>query len=100
VYAVSISSYNPRKFFREDVVDEEIGIVVSMFMFNHPCNVKFAGVPGVGKVPMPPVTQRPSSVLMGEIFQIEAGKIREIEGVSVALPFGAKTGWETAAGKN
>lgn len=82
------------------VVDEKIGIVVGMFMFNHPGNVKFADVPGVGKVPMPPVTQRPSSVLMGEFFKIEAGKIREIEGVSVALPFGAKTGWETAAGKN
>lgn len=75
------------------VVDEKMGIVVGMFMFNHPGNVKFADVPGVGKVPMPPVTQRPSSVLMGEFFKLESGKIMQIEGVSVALPYGAKTGW-------
>ncbi|MGB9070288.1 MAG: hypothetical protein WCC21_17095 [Candidatus Acidiferrales bacterium] len=92
-----IHSIDPRHIV---VVDEKIGIVVGMFMFNHPGRVKFADVPGVGKVPMPPVTQRPSSVLMGEFFKIEAGKIREIEGVSIALPFGAKTGWDTAAGKN
>jgi hypothetical protein len=80
------------------VVDEKIGIVVGMFMFNHPGNVKFAEVPGVGQVPMPPVTQRPSSVLMGEFFKIETGRIREVEGVSIALPYGASTGWETSAG--
>jgi hypothetical protein len=92
-----IHSIDPRHIV---VIDEKIGIVLGMFMFNHPGNVKFAEVPGVGQVPMPPVTQRPSSVLMGEFFKIEAGKIREIEGVSIALPFGAKTGWETAAANN
>lgn len=92
-----IHSIDPRHIV---VVDEKIGIVVGMFMFNHPGNVKWADVPGVGKVPMPPVTQRPSSVLMGEFFKLEGGKIRQIEGLSIALPFGAKTGWETAKLKN
>jgi len=92
-----IHSIDPRRIV---VVDQKIGIVVGMFMFNHPGNVKFADVPGVGKVPMPPVTQRPSSVLMGEFFKLEGGKIRQIEGISVALPYGAKTGWETSARKN
>jgi hypothetical protein len=92
-----IHSIDPRRIV---VVDEKMGIVLGMFMFNHPGNVKFADVPGVGKIPMPPVTQRPSSVLMGEFFKIESGRIREIEGVSLALPFGARTGWETATGKN
>ena len=77
------------------VIDEKIGIVVGTFMFNHPGNVKWADVPGVGQVPMPPVTQRPSSVLMGEFFKLEVGKIRQIEGISVALPYGSRTGWET-----
>ena len=92
-----IHSIDPRRIV---VVDQRIGIVVGMFMFNHPGNVKFADVPGVGKVPMPPVTQRPSSVLMGEFFKLEGGKIRQIEGISVALPYGAKTGWETSGRKN
>jgi hypothetical protein len=78
------------------VIDERIGIVVGTFMFNHPGNVKWADVPGVGQVPMPPVTQRPSSVLMGEFFKLEGGKIRQIEGISVALPYGSRTGWATS----
>lgn len=88
-----IHSIDPRRIV---VIDERLGIIAGMFMFNHPGNVKFADVPGVGKVPMPPVTQRPSSVLMGEFFKLEGGKIRQIEGVSIALPYRAKTGWETS----
>jgi hypothetical protein len=88
-----IQSIDPRHIV---VIDEEMGIVVGTFMFNHPGNVKWADVPGVGQVPMPPVTQRPSSVLMGEFFKLEGGKIRQIEGISVALPYGSRTGWETS----
>jgi hypothetical protein len=85
-----IHSIDPRRIV---VVDQKIGIVVGMFMFNHPGTVKFADVPGVGRVPMPPVTQRPSSVLMAEFFKLEGGKIRQIEGISAAFPYGMKTGW-------
>jgi hypothetical protein len=92
-----IHSIDPRHIV---VIDEKMGIVVGTFMFNHPGKVESADVPGVGKVPMPPVVRRPSSVLMGEFFKIEAGKIRQIEGVSIALPYGAKTGWEITAARN
>jgi hypothetical protein len=85
-----IQSIDPQRYL---VVDEKMGIVFGVFMFNHPGNIKFAEVAGVGKVPMPPVTQRPSSVEMGEFFKIEKGKIREVEGTSIALPYGASTGW-------
>jgi hypothetical protein len=33
---------------------------------------------------------------MAEFFKLEGGKIRQIEGISIALPFGAKAGWENA----
>ena len=89
-----IHSIDPR---RMVVLDEKMGIAVGMFMFNHPGKVLFADVPGVGKVPMPPVITHPSSVQMGEFFKIEGGKIHQIEGVSISLPYGAKTGWETAS---
>ena len=88
-----IHSIAPRRML---VLDEKMGIAVGMFMFNHPGNVLFADVPNVGRVPMPAVVKRPSSVLMGEFFKIESGRIRRIEGVSISLPYGAKTGWETA----
>jgi hypothetical protein len=86
-----IHSIQPRRYL---VVDEKMGIVFGVFMFNHPGKVTFAEVKGVGKVPMPPVVRRPSSVEMGEFFKIESGKIRQIEGISVALPYGSLTGWE------
>jgi len=89
-----IHSIHPRRYL---VVDEKMGIVFGVFMFNHPGKVKWADVKGIGKVPMPPVTQRPSSVEMGEFFKIESGKIRQIEGISVALPYGSQTGWDTSA---
>jgi hypothetical protein len=89
-----IKSIDPQRYL---VIDEKMGIVFGVFVFNHPGNVKWAEVKGVGKVPMPPVTQRPSSVEMGEFFKIEGGKIRQIEGISVALPYGASTGWDARA---
>jgi hypothetical protein len=88
-----IRSIDPRRFL---VVDEKMGIVLGLLMFNHPGNVSWADVPGVGRVPMPPITQRPSSVEAGEFFKIEGGKIRQIEGVTIALPYGSHAGWETS----
>jgi hypothetical protein len=87
-----IRSIDPQRYL---VIDQRMGIVFGVFMFNHPGTVRWAEVNGVGRVPMPPVTQRPSSVEMGEFFKIEGGKIRQIEGISVALPYGAGTGWGT-----
>ena len=86
-----IHSIDPRRF---AVIDEKIGFVLVMTMYNHWGDVPFADVPGVGKIEMPAVTRRPSSLAAGEFFKIEGGKIREVEGVTVALPYGAKTGWE------
>jgi hypothetical protein len=89
-----IKSIHPQRYL---VIDEKMGIAFGVFMFNHPGNVKSVDVRGVGNVPMPPITQRPSSVEMGEFFKVEGGKIRQIEGISVALPYGAGTGWDTPA---
>ncbi len=88
-----IRSIEPRRFV---VVDEKMGIMLGMLMFNHPGTVESAEVPGVGKVPMPAIARRPSSVEAGEFFKIEGGKIRQIEGVTIALPYGSRTGWETS----
>jgi hypothetical protein len=92
-----IKSIEPRRFV---VVDEKMGIVLGMLMFNHPGKVESAEVPGVGKVPMPAVARRPSSVEAGEFFKIEGEKIRQIEGVTIALPYGSRTGWETSEREN
>jgi hypothetical protein len=85
-----IKSVNPRRFM---VVDEKMGIVFGFFMFNHPGTVLEADVPGVGKVPMPASAKRPFSVEVAEFFKIQNGKIRQIEGVQLALPYKQPTGW-------
>jgi hypothetical protein len=86
-----IKSIQPRRYL---VVDEKMGIVFGLFMFNHPGTVKEADVPGVGKIPMPPSALRPFSVEVGEFFKIQNGKIRQIEGVMLTLPYKSSTGWD------
>jgi hypothetical protein len=85
-----IKSVDPR---RALIVDEKMGIVFGFFMFNHPGTVKFADVPGVGQIPMPPSAMRPFSVEVAEFFKIDANKIRQVEGVQLALPYRQPTGW-------
>jgi len=81
------------------VVDEKMGIVVGLWMFNHPGRMTSVDVKGVGTIPEPSAVTHPSSVLMAEFFKIEAGKIRQIEGISIALPYGAGTGWDNPAAR-
>ncbi len=85
-----IKSVDPRRFM---IVDEKMGIVFGFFMFNHPGTVKEADVPGIGKIPMPSSALRPFSVEVAEFFKIQNGKIRQIEGVQLALPYRQPTGW-------
>jgi hypothetical protein len=85
-----IQSVNPRRFM---IVDEKMGIIFGFFMFNHPGTVLEADVPGVGKIPMPPSAKRPFSVEVAEFFKIENDKIRQVEGVQLALPYKQPTGW-------
>jgi hypothetical protein len=85
-----IQSVNPRRFL---IVDEKMGIVFGFFMFNHPGTVLSADVPGIGKIDMPPSAKRPFSVELAEFFKIENGKIRQVEGVQLALPYKSPMGW-------
>lgn len=85
-----IKSVDPRRF---TIVDEKMGIVFGFFMFNHPGTVLTADVPGIGKIDMPPSAKRPFSVEVAEFFKIQSGKIRQVEGVQLALPYKQPTGW-------
>lgn len=85
-----IKSVDPRRFM---IVDQKMGIVFGFFMFNHPGTVLTADVPGIGKIDMPPSAKRPFSVEVAEFFKIVNGKIRQVEGVQLALPYKQPTGW-------
>ncbi|HXA77436.1 MAG TPA: hypothetical protein VNV41_09905 [Candidatus Acidoferrales bacterium] len=86
-----IKAVDPRRFM---IVDEKMGIVFGFFMFNHPGTVLEADVPGIGKIPMPPSAKRPFNVEVAEFFKIRSGKILQVEGVQLALPYKTPTGWD------
>ena len=78
----------PRRYL---VVDRERGLVFGFFMFNHPGNILWVNVPGEGKHDMPASAKRPFSVDVAEGFAIRNGKIRKVEALMTALPYGAKS---------
>jgi hypothetical protein len=70
------------------VVDEKQGLVLDLAFFDNEGDVKSVAVAGVGNVAVPVEYRRAFSFISPQLFKIEAGKIREIEGVSWAVPFG------------
>ncbi len=80
---------------RIDVVDEQKGLVFTFVMFNHrggTGSIPIRGVPGVASLPLGGGS---STMQMGEMFKIRGGQIHEVEAVGFALPYGARSGWET-----
>lgn len=80
---------------RIDVIDEQKGLVVTFVVFNHrggSGDLPIKGVPGVTTLPLGGAS---STMQMCEIFKIRSGKIHEVEAIGFALPYGAKSGWES-----
>ena len=76
------------------VVDEEQGLVLNVAMFDNRGNVKTVAVNGVGNIAVPRQFLRPMSFIELQLFKIEIGKIREIEGLSWAVPYGMRSVWD------
>ncbi len=88
-----IKSIDPRRYV---VVDEERGLVLGIFRFNHPGNILSAEVPGRGKVDMRnnPWAKNPTSAAIAELFKIKDGKIQAVMAVIVKVPYRMPSGWE------
>ena len=78
---------------RYPVVDEELGLVWCMVMFDIPGKVKTAELPGYGVVELPARTQYPRSMLVAELFKIRKGQIHYIEALLTSVPLGTRPGW-------
>jgi hypothetical protein len=76
------------------VVDVEQGLVLNLAFLDNEGNVKSVSVPGVGDVKVPAEFLRPITFIQPQLFKIEGGKIREIEGTSWPMPYGIRSGWE------
>lgn len=83
-----ISRIFPRRFL---VIDQDRQVVFGFFMFNHRGDVLWVNTPGQGKHDMVAAAKRPFSVDVGEAFRIKDGKIRKVEALMTALPYGAKS---------
>ena len=78
---------------RYPVIDEEHGLIMGVVAFDHPATMKSVQVKGKGEIALPAFTQRPSTALIAELFQVRGGKITGIEAVLDFFPYGMKTGW-------
>ena len=79
---------------RQLVVDEKQGLVLDLALFDNEGNIKSVSVPGVGTVTVPSEFLRPITFMAPQLFKLEGGKIRQIEGLSWPVPFGMRSGWE------
>jgi hypothetical protein len=75
------------------VVDEKQGLVLDLAFFDNEGDVKSVAVAGVGNVAVPVEYRRAFTFMAPQLFKIEDGKIREIEGLSWAVPFGMRPAW-------
>ncbi len=80
---------------RYPVVDEELGLVWCLVMFDVPGTVKTAELPGYGVVELPARTQYPRSMLVAELFKIRNGLIHYIEALLTSIPLGTESGWSS-----
>jgi hypothetical protein len=79
---------------RFPVVDEERGLVFSMVFFDHAGNVDAYTQPDGTVVPIKsPLFRRPMTLMIGELFRIQGGKIRQIEAVLQEVPYRMPSGW-------
>jgi len=75
-------------------VDVTRGLVLMIVVFDHSARRRSVEVKGVGEVELPPYHQVPNSVLIAELFKVQAGLIVHIEAVLEFVPYGMRTGWE------
>jgi len=72
------------------VVDEKQGLVLNLAFYDNEGDVKSVAVAGVGNVAVPQEYRRAYSFMAPQLFKIDGGKIRQIEGLSWAVPFGTQ----------
>jgi len=78
---------------RYPIVDEERGLVYSIIFFDHAGNVESYTTPEGKVVPVSGMFRRPLTFMIGELFKIGNGKIRQIEAVILEVPYGMPSGW-------
>jgi len=79
---------------RYPLVDVERGLVFAIVCFDHRGNVARYTRPDGTQVDVPAMFRHPFTFEVAELFRIENGRIRQIEGIVFEAPYGMSTGWE------
>jgi hypothetical protein len=67
--------------------------VLNLAFFDNEGNVKSVSVSAAGMITVPNDLLRPITFMTPQLFKIQNGKIRAIEGLSWAVPFGMRSAW-------
>jgi hypothetical protein len=78
---------------RFPVVDVERGLIYTVIFFDHAGNVESYTTPEGKVVPVGGTFRRPLTFMIGELFKIRSGRIRQIEAVLLEVPYGMPSGW-------
>ena len=90
-FSVIVTKIRERRFV---VVDPVTGLAFAMGYFDHDGSVAKMSETLDGKlVDVSPMFRQPFSFIIGEVFKIKDGKIRQIEAVLTTVPFGMESGW-------
>jgi len=90
-FSVIVTDIRERRFV---AVDPVYGLAFAMGYFDHDGSVaKFSNTLDHTMTDVSSTFRQPFSFVIGEIFKIVDGKIRQIEAVLMAVPYGMESGW-------
>jgi len=89
-FSTFVTDISDRRF---PVIDEERGLIYTSVFFEHTGTIKTVELNNGETMQVPTDYRRPFSWMIHEIFKIKNGKIRQIEALLLAVPFGMQSGW-------
>lgn len=75
------------------VLDEARGLSYAIVFFDHDGTPVTMGSADGTRRPVGPPFNRPLTFMIGELFKIAGGRIRQIEAVVIEVPYGMPSGW-------
>ena len=89
-FSTIVTDIRERRFM---VLDEELGLSYAVIFFDHNGTADMMGTVGGEQVAVKGTYRKPSTLMIGEMFKIIDGKIRQIEAIIVSVPYGMPSGW-------
>ena len=89
-FSAFVTDIRERRF---PIVDEERGLVYTVIFFDHSGDVESYTRPDGTVVPVSGAFRRPLTFMIGELFKIVNGNIRQIEAVLLEVPYRMPSGW-------